>query len=90
MVVSVVPLLTQIWMYASPVVYSADAVPDRYRVAYYANPMASVIDGYRRVLLLGQTPQLEFFALGALIALLMLFLAYSFFKHVEPQFADVI
>jgi lipopolysaccharide transport system permease protein len=52
----VVPLLTQLWMYATPIIYPVDLVPERLRPYYFVNPMAGIIDGYRRVLVMGQPP----------------------------------
>ncbi len=45
------PFVVQVWMYASPLVYSASMVPDRWRVIYALNPMSGVIDGFRWALL---------------------------------------
>ena len=47
----VVPLLMQLWMFASPVIYPASLVPPRWRWIYQLNPMAGVIGGFRSALL---------------------------------------
>lgn len=86
----VIPLLVQLWMYASPVIYPADMVPERWRVLYFLNPMAGVIDGYRRVWVLGQAPNLWAVALGAVVSLGLLLISYPIFKRLEPVFADLI
>ena len=86
----VIPLLTQVWMYVTPVIYPVELVPERLRLYYYLNPMASIIDGYRRVLLLGEAPQMPALLLGTLVSLLLLLLSYVFFKRVEPLFSDLI
>src|SRR3712207_8987014 len=43
----VVPFLMQLWLFASPVVYSAELLPDSWRTVYYLNPMAGVVEGFR-------------------------------------------
>jgi lipopolysaccharide transport system permease protein len=86
----VVPLLTQVWLYATPIIYPVDLVPERFRTLYFLNPMASIIDGYRRVLLSGKAPRLEALAAGALVTLILLAISYLFFKRAEPAFADLI
>jgi ABC-type polysaccharide/polyol phosphate export permease len=86
----VIPLLTQVWMYATPVVYPVDLVPAHLQPFYFLNPMAGIIDGYRRVLLLGQAPRIDALAISALVSLLLLIFGYYFFKRVEPLFADLI
>jgi len=86
----VVPLLTQVWMYATPIIYPVELVPERFRTLYFLNPLASIIDGYRRVLLTGETPRLEALAVGAAVSLALLVTGYVFFKRAEPVFADLI
>ena len=85
-----IPFLTQLWMYASPVAYAASVVPERWRVIYGLNPMASVIDGFRWGLL--GKGALDFHAMiisagGILIVLLG---GLIFFKRMESTFADVV
>jgi lipopolysaccharide transport system permease protein len=85
-----VPLLLQIWMFVSPVVYPLSAVPAAWRNLYLLNPMAGLIENFRRVILLGVAP--DFFALGVstVIALILLPISYVYFKHVEATVADII
>ena len=86
----VVPLLTQVWMYATPIVYPVSAVPESLQPIYLLNPMASIIDGYRRALLLGQPPRLDALAIGAFVSFALFLLGYVVFKRAEPFFADLI
>jgi homopolymeric O-antigen transport system permease protein len=86
----VIPLLLQIWMYATPIIYPADLVPVRLRVLYFLNPMAGIIDGYRRIWVLDQDPLLWALALGAAVSLILLLISYPVFKRLEPAFADLI
>jgi lipopolysaccharide transport system permease protein len=86
----VIPLLIQVWMYASPIIYPVDSVPERFRTLYYLNPMAGIIDGYRRALLLNQPPSLHGLALSLAVSVTLLATGYWFFKRSEPVFADLI
>ena len=49
------PLLLQIWFFASPVLYPLSAVPAAWRPFYMLNPMAGIIDGFRGAVLEGQS-----------------------------------
>lgn len=84
------PLLMQLWMFASPVVYPLDQVPARFRPLYELNPMVGIVDGFRRALVVGEEPHLRLLAISATISFLLLPLAYAYFKRVEATVADVI
>ncbi len=86
----VVPLAIQIWLYATPIVYPASLVPDRFRWVYALNPMVGVIESYRNIFLRGRAPDWPSLALGAASAAILLVFGYAFFKRVEPTFADLI
>ncbi len=43
----VLPVAIQLGLYASPIAYSIAAIPQRYRLLYYVNPMASLMDAFR-------------------------------------------
>jgi lipopolysaccharide transport system permease protein len=86
----VVPMVTQIWMYATPIIYPVELVPARLQPLYFLNPMAGIIDGYRRVLVMAQAPQLNYVAIAATVSLAMLLIGYVFFKRTERDFADLI
>ncbi|MCJ7568850.1 MAG: ABC transporter permease, partial [Anaerolineales bacterium] len=86
----VVPLGLQLWMYASPVIYPVSMVPDRLKTLYMLNPMAGLISSYRRVVLMGEPPDLGYLLLATIESVLVFFIGYLYFKYKEPEFADVI
>lgn len=86
----VVPLLTQIWMYASPVIYPSTMIPERWQTLYFLNPMAGIIAGYRSIFLLGEAPNLPALLLATIVSAALLLIGYATFKRSEPLFADLI
>ncbi len=86
----VVPLLLQIWMYATPVIYPIDTVPPHLQGYYRLNPMVGIIDGYRRVLLEGKAPDPDAFLISSVIAAILFVASYFVFKRAEPSFGDLI
>jgi ABC-type polysaccharide/polyol phosphate export permease len=84
------PLLLQLWMFATPVAYPLSVVPAWLAPLYLLNPMAPVIDGYRRAILRGEPPDLVHLGVGFAIAVGLLAGAYVWFKRAERTFADVI
>jgi len=85
-----IPLIIQIWMYASPVIYPITMIPEKYRILYMLNPMAGIIDGYRKIILHGVSPDWNYLLLSAGVAIILLTLSYKYFKKVEMVFADII
>lgn len=86
----IVPLATQLWMYASPIIYPVSLIPERLRPLYFLNPMAGLIEGYRRAVLEGLAPDPVAVGSSLLISVVVVVLGYRTFKHLEPAFADLI
>lgn len=84
------PLLLQLWMFATPVAYPMSVVPGWLLPFYLLNPMAPIIDGYRRAILHGAPPDLGALGVAAGCVLIFSALAFSVFKRAERTFADVI
>jgi len=85
-----IPLAMQLWMYASPVIYPIDQVPERWRWLYMLNPMASIIDSYRQVILNGQPPDFGYLSIAIVIAVILFVAAYWYFKRLEMAMSDII
>jgi len=85
-----IPVLAQIWMYASPVVYSVTMVPERWRFVFGLNPLAGVIEGFRWALLDKQSPAFGVMAVSTIVVLALLSGGIVFFKRMERTLADVL
>jgi lipopolysaccharide transport system permease protein len=84
------PFLLQIWMYASPVVYSFTMVPEQWKWVYALNPMVGVIEGFRWAITGQGSPDLIAMSVGGGLMLLILIGGLIFFKKAERSFADII
>lgn len=93
-----VPLLLQLGLFATPVAYGMDAIPESIRGFYgYINPLAPVIDGYRRTVLgvkvdgviQGVPPDWNTFIPAAIAGVVVLVAGYAIFKKLETGIADV-
>jgi homopolymeric O-antigen transport system permease protein len=85
-----VPFLTQVLLFVTPVIYASSLVPQRWRVVYSLNPMASVLDGFRWALLGGPPVPGACLAASASVALAVLLGGLGYFRWVERRFADVV
>jgi lipopolysaccharide transport system permease protein len=86
-----VPFLIQLWLFASPVAYSSDLVPEKWRALYELNPMAGVLEGFRWALLgQGTPPPIGSLALSTVATFIILAIGLAYFRRVERTFADII
>ncbi|CAN5718108.1 ABC transporter permease [soil metagenome] len=86
----VIPILLQLGLFATPVAYSLESIPRSVQWLYsLVNPLAPVIDGYRRTVLWGQPPEWNLVGLAALSTSVLLVAGYALFKKLEPGIADV-
>jgi len=85
-----IPFLVQIWLFASPVAYSASVVPENWRFLYNLNPLAGIIEGFRWALLGSQNPPIVSLLSTTAVVLALLYGGIVFFKRMEKTFADVV
>ncbi len=86
----VIPFLSQVWMYASPVVYPISVVPQKWRPLYSLNPMVGAIEGFRWALFGKESPDFMVIAISSSVVLVLLAGGIVYFKRMEQTFADVI
>ncbi len=85
-----VPVLLQLWMFASPVLYPSSLVPERYRLLLGLNPMSGVVDGFRWAIVGHPSPSWGVVWISAAITILVLLSGLAYFQRMEHSFADVI
>jgi lipopolysaccharide transport system permease protein len=83
------PVLIQLWMFASPVMYPSSIVPAKFQWIYKLNPLTGILDAFRSSLF-GQ--RIDWTALGISTGFTIGFLVYSAyaFRRMEKSFADVV
>lgn len=77
-----------LWFYITPIIYPIDIVPARYQFLFDINPNSLFINAYRRVILFDESPGMDKFLLGLVIAVCTCLIGYYLFKKMEPGFAD--
>lgn len=86
----ILPFLVQFWMFASPVAYPSELVPEKWRWLYGLNPMAGVIEGFRWALTgRGQPPGVLMLASALMVAAALLG-GLLYFRKMEGTIADVV
>ena len=86
----VVPFLTQIWMFCTPIAYPSSLLAEPWRTVYGLNPMVGVVEGFRWALVGADTAPGPIIIASSLMALLLLIGGLFYFRRMEQTFADVI
>jgi lipopolysaccharide transport system permease protein len=86
----VVPFLVQLWLFASGVIYAADAIPERYLNIASLNPAVAAITGFRWAVVGTPAPTSTMLALGTTTTLICFVGGLWFYRRSEPRFADTI
>ena len=87
----IVPFIVQFGLFISPVGFSSNIVPEKWRLLYSLNPMVGIIDGFRWAIL-GGSLRIYWpgFSISIIISLSVLVLGLWYFRKTERIFADVI
>lgn len=85
----VLPVMTQMWLFLSPVGYSSATIPENLQLLYALNPMTGVIEAFRWAFL-GETTSILGLqiAISVVIGLVLLVSGMFFFRRMERTFAD--
>jgi len=86
-----IPFVTQLGLYISPVAFSTTLVPEQYQLLYYMNPMVAVVDGFRWAVSGGQTAlNMTEIVMSVTVVTIFCILGTIYFRKTEKTFADVI
>ena len=80
----------QLFMYATPVAYSSDMIPENYRIIYAINPMVTVVEGFRDVFINAGVIDLNMIIVSSISGFVLLIIGLIYFSKIERIFADVI
>lgn len=86
----IIPFLTQLWLFATPIAYSSSLLSEPWRSVYGINPMVGVVEGFRWALLGTDTQPGLMAAISMLAALVLLISGAFYFRRMEKTFADII
>jgi lipopolysaccharide transport system permease protein len=80
----------QLWMYATPVVYSVSVVPERFRFFYMLNPVASIVETFRYAFLGKGVVNGTYMLISWAVTIVLLFLGIVIFNRVDKTFMDTV
>jgi lipopolysaccharide transport system permease protein len=85
-----VPFSVQLWMFVTPVVYPLSQIPERFRTVYCLNPMVSVVESFRQMLLGTSSISTQTIVLSLLVTVAILFFGLALFTRMEKTFMDTV
>ena len=83
----VVPFGIQILLFATPIIYPASLIPDKYQILFALNPLSGLIEGFRYALN-PTSMHWDLFAASLATTAAVFFGAWIFFSKSERSFAD--
>jgi lipopolysaccharide transport system permease protein len=83
------PFAIRMLMYSAPIVYSAAAIPEKYRIIFSLNPIVGVIEGFRS-LFLGTPIPWQYIIPGVITLAVLIITGALYFKKMERIIVDVI
>jgi len=86
----IIPFLTQIWLFATPIAYPSSLLKEPWFTIYGINPMTGVVEGFRWALLGTDTAPGPIIIVSSLVALGLLLSGAFYFRRMEKTFADVV
>lgn len=86
----IVPFLSQIWLFATPIAYSSSLLNEPWRTIYGLNPMVGVVEGFRWALLGTSTQPGMMVLVSFAVSLVLLIVGAFYFRRMERTFADII
>jgi len=89
-IAQLLPFLTQLWMFMTPIIYPASLVPEAFRWLYQLNPMVLVVEGARWAFAGSPPPNQTTVILGLAMSVVFLYIGIRIFQNLEPYFSETI
>jgi len=84
------PLVMQLWMLATPIMYPLTQVPPGWMPLYILNPMVGIIEGFRQVLIRQQAPDFGLLAVSVVATACVWVIGWPLFRFLSQHFADAV
>ncbi len=85
-VAHILQIVLQVWFYVTPVLYSIDAFPARYRWLFKLNPLIFVLNGFRLSVYYGMLPTAQSVIASFACGLASLFIGFAIFRKFQDRF----
>ncbi|MBF1991274.1 ABC transporter permease [Fischerella thermalis] len=84
-------VILNIWLYLTPILYPATAIPETWRIwVFWLNPMTAIAEVYRDLVLVGEVKHWGEWGVTTVISAIVFCIGFSVYKRLRPAFADVL
>lgn len=84
-------VILNIWLYLTPILYPATAIPEEWRnLVFWLNPMTAIAEVYRDLVLVGEVKHWGEWVVATVISAIVFCIGFSVYKRLRPAFADVL
>ena len=84
----IIGVVIQALFYGTPIVYSLTTIPEKFMWVFHFNPMATIVQGYRDILYYQVMPNMNSLFIIFILSLVLVFLGYHIFNHLQKNFAE--
>ncbi len=82
--------IIQAVFFISPIIYSIESVPEKFRIIFYCNPLTYFASSYHHIILLREVPPLHYMVIIVIVSTLSFFFGLHTFRKLRDGFADVL
>lgn len=84
-------VLTNLWFYATPIIYPISVIPEQWRTwIFWLNPLAAIAEVYRDLVLVGEVKHWGEWGVASVVSILMFYVGLKCYQKLRPAFADVL
>lgn len=84
----IINFIVQMVFYATPVLYSIDMFPEKFRWILRLNPLATIIESYRNIFYYKTNPDFKMLGITFIVSFIILIVGYAIFEKLKKGFAE--
>ncbi len=84
----IINFIVQMVFYATPVLYSIDMFPEKFRWILRLNPLATIIESYRNIFYYKTNPDFKMLGITFVVSFIILIVGYAIFEKLKKGFAE--
>lgn len=84
----IISVLMMAWIYVTPIMYTIDFVPEKYRTLIMLNPMTPIVEVYHQILYYRMTPTVNYLILAGVTSCVAFLAGALAFAVLERNFAE--